>query len=99
MNRGRALLIAQRPGPALGPPPPHLNDDEVAAWNDLVRAAPDVLRFSDSLFLGIVATSLAMWRAGDRELWSVREIYRDLGRCFIPMRERRRLLFPEKSRP
>jgi hypothetical protein len=97
MNRGRALLVAQRKGLPLGAPPDYLNCDPeyLRAWRDIVGAAPDVLRAIDRNFVAALSVSLATWRAGDRSQ-STRELYRALGNCFISMRERRRLLFPNR---
>jgi hypothetical protein len=101
MSRGRALLRAQRSSglPRIGPPPEWLDAREAQAWHDVVAAAPDVLRISDEIFLEIVARELVDWRNGRREPGFARTMYRDLGRCFIPMRERRRLLFPQRMKP
>jgi hypothetical protein len=106
MNRGRALLLVQLMNarhrhqlPALGPPPDWLTAEEVRAWHDVVAAAPDVLRFTDGPGVALTASSLAKWRAGDRA-GLLRELYRELGKCFVPMPKRRQLLFPERtSRP
>lgn len=99
MSRGRALLIAQLPGPPLDPPPEWLTSEQVRAWNEVVAAAPgDVFRLSDTMFMECVACCLSQWRAGFLGPEWVRELYRMLGKCFIPMRERRRLLFPERPR-
>ena len=104
MNRGRALLRAQlktyrgKRLPPLGSPPEWLEADEIQAWHDLVAAAPDVLTIADSFGMGLLAADLARWRSGHRGLGFVRDMYRNMGRCLIPMRERRRLLFPERPR-
>lgn len=103
-QRGRTLLIAQRKTfrgrrlPPLGPPPEWLEADEIQAWHDLVAAAPDVLTLADSFGLALLASDLTRWRTGHREPGFVRDMYRNMGRCLIPMRERRRLLFPERQR-
>lgn len=102
MSRGRKMLIAQRMNarhhlPPLGAPPKHLKRKEVRAWHDVVAAAPDLLRAQDQYSVGHAAVELARWRSGDREPGSLRLAYRLLGDCFIPMRERRRLLFPERQ--
>jgi hypothetical protein len=100
MNRGRALLRAQRNMglSQLGPPLAYLSCDPeyLRAWRDIVAAAPDVLRAIDAPFLAMLSVSLSLWRCGERGE-SARELYRALGQAFIPMRERRRLLFPERS--
>lgn len=98
MSRGRALLVAQRPGKPLGAPPTDLGPAEISAWHDLVAAAPDVLRESDRFFLANTAMTLADWRSGLRDYAMLRNLYRFLGDAFIPMGERRRLLFPDKCR-
>jgi hypothetical protein len=100
MSRGRALLRAQRNmglGP-LGRPPAFVSCDPeyLRAWRDIVAAAHDVLRSFDAPFAALLAVSLSRWRCGEREE-SARELYRALGHAFIPMRERRRLLFPERQ--
>lgn len=97
-RRGRLLLVAQRPGPALEPPAGWLTSEEVQAWRDVVAAAPDVLRKSDGLGLALVASTLERWRSGDREPGLLRLTYRMLGDCFVPMRARRRLMFPDRPK-
>lgn len=98
MNRGQALLVAQRPGMPLGAPPSHLTADELRAWHDIVEAAPNVLRESDHLFVSFASGCLADWRESGGDLRSMRQLYRLLGDAFIPMRDRRRLLFPDRCR-
>jgi hypothetical protein len=95
-RRGQLLLVAQRPGPPLGPPPKWLSAEEVQAWHDVVAAAPDVLRDIDDLAVALVAHTLERWRSGIREPELLRLAYRMLGDCFVPMRARRRLLFPDR---
>jgi hypothetical protein len=94
LNRGRALLFAQRPGPPVGPPPERLSAVEVEAWRDILAAAPDVFRRTDAHFLELVARTLASWRSGHRDRGSLRLLYRMLGNAFMPMYRRRKLLFP-----
>jgi hypothetical protein len=100
-NRGRALLRAQlRQGlPPLGAPPRFLRregPEALRAWADIVAAAPDVIRSVDALRLAPLAIQLADWRAGRRAALQVRLMYRELGVFFVPMRARRRLLFPDR---
>jgi hypothetical protein len=94
------MLLAQRSMglPPLGAPPERFDAEQVRAWNDVVSAAPspDIFRVTDRICVAVVATILANWRAGYREPGRLHEVYRWLGLCFIPMRERRRLLFPER---
>jgi len=97
-RRGRLLLLAQRPGPALGPPPKWLTPKEANAWRDVVAVAPDVLRASDEPGVALVASTLERWRSGIREAGLLRLVYTMLGDCFIPMRARRQLLFPDRPR-
>jgi hypothetical protein len=103
VNRGRLLLLAQRRRrfAPLGPPPDWLDAEGVRAWRDIVAAAPDVFRFCDEPSLAVTSSYLARWRSGcrDPEFVNVRELYRQLGMCFVSMRERRRLLFPERVKP
>jgi hypothetical protein len=94
-RRGQALLFAQRPGPPLGPPPATLTEDEVRAWQDIVDAAPDVLRELNRSYMYAAAVSLAHWRAGERDM-GLRFMLRLLGHLLVPMRTRRQLLFPER---
>jgi hypothetical protein len=75
-----------------------LSAEDVCAWHDIVGAAPDVLRAMDNSFVAATATLLQRWRSGGREPGLLHLAYRMLGNCFIPMRERRRLLFPERAR-
>jgi hypothetical protein len=106
MNRGQRLLIAQRPGPKIGPPPDWLSPEEVQAWHEIVAACPDVLRSMDALCIALCARMLCSWRVlraanveyetRSETLSIVRTQYRMLGDCFIRMRERRRLLFPDR---
>lgn len=110
MNRGQRLLMAQRPGAPLGPPPVRLSPEQVQAWHDILAASPDVYRRPDAMWLELCASSLASWRkvlqayafnpalCGSREQMRahVRFCYRVLGDGFMRMSERRRLLFPER---
>jgi hypothetical protein len=96
ISRGRLLLLAQRSGPPLGPPPPWLSEAAVGIWHELVAAAPDVLRMHDELGLASLCPDIVRWRAGYRQPGLLRDLYRFMGRCFIPMAERRRLLFPDR---
>ena len=93
-TRGQLLLIAQRPGRPLGPPPERLDAAEAQAWHDIVAAVPgDVFRAQDGMMLELAARHLACWREGkipDR----ARHLYRTLGHFLMPMAARRRLLFP-----
>ena len=100
MNRRRSLLLAQRTYgiPPLGDPPDKATAEERAAWDDIVNAVPipSMFRFTDGVGLYMAAMNLAMWRGGHRE--NLRECYRCLGLCLIEMRERRRLMFPDRPR-
>ena len=105
-NRGRALLHAQRRprfrGVALEPltegPPDSLDADARLAWADIIAATPARLAAIDAIMLSIAAQQVADWRkyGGARE--HLRFIYRCLGDFFVPMPERRLLLFPERPR-
>lgn len=97
MNRKQLLLVAQRPGIPLGPPPESLDESVRSAWADIVAAVPgDVFRAQDALILAHVARCLAAWRAGTLSgpVWT-RHLYRRLGDYLVPMAARRRLLFPD----
>lgn len=95
----RFLNALHSPGPPLGDPPSFLSFDEVRAWRDIVAAAPvGILRCVHGFELPMAAMDLAWWRRV-REQFGVREMYRKLGIYFIPMRERRRLLFPDRVKP
>jgi hypothetical protein len=97
MPRGRRLLIAQRKaGGPLRPPPAWLPAGELQAWRDIVGAAPDVLRAPDFLYMRTLVFALAAWRSTGGDLSTVRLLYRMLGHGFVPMRARRRLIFPER---
>jgi len=96
MNRGRALLLAQRPGVSLGPPP-HLTAEQLEAWRDIVGACHDVLRRRDAVIVETAAIVLAHWRAGQRSLTWLRLLYRMLGKLLIPMPGRRRLLLGRRA--
>jgi hypothetical protein len=101
LRRGQRLLIAQRPGPPLGEPPNTLTPEQQQAWRDVAAACPDVLRATDRPFVAMIATHLWCWRSlrqhevADRT--TLLTLYRMLGHCFVPMRERRRLLLPERA--
>lgn len=89
-------MIAERTGSG-GPsdPPGHFDEAKRAAWCAILAAAPPVVRRTDARFLELVAERLAdHWRCPHGP--AVRELYRDLGQFFVPMRERRRLLFPRR---
>jgi hypothetical protein len=105
-NRGRALLQAQRRprfrGVALeplnGPPPDWLDLDaeERQIWDAIVAATPARLAAVDAIALSIAAQQVATWRRHGGSLSQLRFAYRCLGDHFVPMPERRRLLFPER---
>lgn len=97
-TRGQLLLMAQRKGKPLGPPPERFGPAELAAWNDIVAAAPPVFHWSDSIYLEMLSIALTSWRKGGLPNEWTRLMYRMLGDCFVPMRERRRLLFPDRVR-
>lgn len=94
MNRGRALLIAQRKGgrKPLGAAP-FLDKTQSQAWAEIVAACPDVLSYSDRVFMELAAMILAGWRSGAQSMESLRLNYRVLGELMMPMAARRRLLF------
>lgn len=98
-HRGRKLLQAQRSHglPPLGPPPKNLNDDARRAWRDVVEASPVVLLAMNELIVSIAATTLLRWRSGERDPSLLKLTYACLGDLFIPMPERRRLMFPDRS--
>ena len=102
MSRGRDLLSAQRKTfrgkrlPPLGPPPEWLEADEIQAWHDLAVAAPDVLTVADSFLIAMLAAEVARWRREDLGYAELRELYRWMGRYFVPMRLRRDLLFSNR---
>jgi hypothetical protein len=86
--------------PPLDAPPKHLSAGAVQAWHDILAASPirDSFCFADEPLLGMCASELALTRAGKRsDLESLRELYRQLGMLFVPMRDRRRLLFPDRA--
>jgi hypothetical protein len=97
-SRGRKLLEAQRTHgqPLLGAPPGWMTTSQVGAWNDIVAASPVRLILANEPLLQITAECLATFRAGRPEAVSVRMIYRMLGDFFVPMRDRRRFLFPTR---
>lgn len=96
MPRGRLLLLAQRPGKPLGPPPANADADEARAWSDIVAAVPgDIFRAEDRFTLSHVATMLVHWRRGVVSLAMARALYRWFGQCLMPMAARRALLFPQ----
>jgi hypothetical protein len=96
LNRGRALLLAQRKGAPLGPPP-HLNADQLEAWRDIVFACHDVLRRQDAAIVETIAIVLVQWRAGRQSITWLRLLYRMLGKLLIPMPARRRLIFGPRA--
>ena len=97
--RRLAEYMASLPDEPLGEPVLPLSRDERRAWDDIVSACPDVLRAPDVIFVDMLARNLALWRAGALidPAW-LRLMYRNLGRVFMPMSERRRLLFPDRAR-
>lgn len=101
MSRGRTLLLAQarrRQEAPLGPAPAHLGPPERDAWHEIVAVCPPVLARPDELALELAAGMLVVVRAqgGDRE--TLRLLYRMLGQLLMPMRARRRLIFPQRAR-
>jgi hypothetical protein len=96
MNRGRALLLAQRKGPKLDPPP-HLTAEQLEAWRDIVGACHDVLRRRDAVIVETAAIVLTRWREGQQSTAWLRLLYRMLGKLLLPMPARRRLLFDGRA--
>jgi hypothetical protein len=101
-RRGRMLLLEHDTMglPPLGPPPDHLGVDGKQAWHDIVRASDlsaEAFRVTDKYGLAIAARELAIWREGDRDRALMIGLYRALGMSFVPMHERRRLLFPDRA--
>jgi hypothetical protein len=94
LNRGRTLLIAQR---KRGRKPlgaaPFLDKSQSQAWAHIVVACPDILSNSDRVFVELAAIMLSGWRSGAQSMESLRLNYRILGKLFMPMAARRRLLF------
>jgi hypothetical protein len=97
--RAHRQFIASTTGEPLGEPPLALNQRQRRAWDDVVAACPDVLRRSDAIYIDCLARLLADWRSGDLSGpgWP-RILYRMFGQAFMPMTERRRLLFPDRPR-
>jgi hypothetical protein len=92
------LLNAQQKLQPLGPPPKHLSRKEKAAWRDIIAAAPPgIYRWMDEPALSLASSAVSHCRSGDPGGWAMLA-YRLLGDCFIPIRERRRLLFPDRPR-
>lgn len=93
-----------------GPPEPHadVSPEVQAAWREIVAAVPaGVLCPSDRGIVEATAGLLVRWRhyvplvpvLGLEEvskLLTVREAYRAFGELLMPMRARRRLLFPDR---
>lgn len=103
MSRGRAMLLSQRTSARwglkpLGAPPEHLAPAVLAAWHDIARAAGVPLTSLDCFWLEMCARLLAHWRTGGGDRVYLREAYRWLGQGFVPMSERRRLLFPDRPK-
>jgi hypothetical protein len=97
--RGQRLLIAQADrSPPLGPPPARLRADEVDAWHAIAAACPPVLRRYDEVMLELAARTLAFWRSGHGYRECLRLLLRMVGDFFMPMRARRRLLFPDRPK-
>ena len=96
MRRER-LRLALLEGPELGPPPAHLNADQLDAWYGIVGACDDVLCRSDRACIEIAARALTQWRNGDRSITWLRLQYRMLGKLLIPMPARRRLIFGPRA--
>jgi len=110
MNRRRAMLDdALLSGESLPDPDPELTAAQLQSWREIVAACPDVLRATDRAIVLAAAGALVIWRrhgelerilgdAAAPRLIGVRETYRVFGVLFMPMRERRRLLFPDRPK-
>jgi hypothetical protein len=99
ISRGKALLHAQRDYglPRMRRTPrKSLNAEQRQAFRDILRATHTVFLRIDEPSVTLLAMELAQWRAGERAELPVRQMYRNLGRFFVPMPERRRLLFPDR---
>jgi hypothetical protein len=103
-TRGRYLLQAQRRprfrGVALKPlsegPPDRLDAEARQVWDAIIAATPARLAAVDAIALSIAAAVVADWRRYGGSLQQLRFAYRCLGDHFVPMCDRRRLLFPER---
>lgn len=98
-RRGERQFIASLPGEPLAEPCLPLDANQRRAWDDIIAACPDVLGESDAVFMDACATTLSLWRTGSLidPTWP-RELYRMFGHLFMPMHERRRLLFPDRPK-
>jgi hypothetical protein len=104
-RRGRTLLMAQRRprfrGAELPPltegPPEWLEADGREMWEAIRAATPARLAAVDAIMLAIASATVADWRRERGTLGELRFCYRLLGDFFVPMPERRRLLFPDQA--
>lgn len=103
MSRGRLILLSQRTAaqwrmPHAGDPPKFLSAPEALVWNEIKRAMPIPPRRSDEMWLELTARVVHRIRAHPYTLEDLRLAYRCLGHGFVPMPERRRLLFGAATR-
>jgi hypothetical protein len=67
--------------------------------NEIVGVIPDgFLRESHQMMLLLLATAILEWRDGLGDRAMMIDLYRGLGEFFVPMPERRRLLFPNRPK-
>lgn len=97
MNRDILETAKRQWGEPLGGPPRRFAAAQRRAWFEIVERAPP-LRRSDEIWLRTTAMLIADWRGGQRDVAFLREAYRWLAGGGVPMRARRELLFPERSR-
>lgn len=97
MRRDLEAVALLDPSPDLDAAPEHLDAELRATWYAIVRAAPDVLRAQDALIVELAARSIVAARAAPPERAErrrlIRQAYRLLGDCLVPMPARRALLF------
>lgn len=98
MSRGRLMLLSQRAAaqwglPPAGDPPDFLPAPVAQAWREIVRAMPITPLTSDEFWLELTAHSVVHIRTRPFTREALRLAYRCLGHGFVPMPERRRLLF------
>lgn len=96
----RASEIASRRwGESLGEPFNRLNKAQRRVWDEIKQACPIPLRRWDCIWLSTSAMMVADWRSGNRDgdVAFLRECYRWLAKGRVPLRQRRALLFPDRS--
>lgn len=96
MNRHALRLLAHAaPGDPLEGPGRQLTRAEQEAADQIVATCSRWLRSQHGAIVCLAAQTVVEWQASP-DSFPLRDVYRALGDCLMPMADRRRLLFPDR---